>query len=82
MSLSVCAACGGHVWLGPTETNRCEKCGLHVMDPVPKDPRDEWYPGADGVGTVQDLWKFYLARGEAIVELQAKLNQIREIAGK
>jgi hypothetical protein len=32
MSLSTCASCGGHIPLGPDATNRCEKCGLHVMD--------------------------------------------------
>ena len=31
MSLSTCLHCGGHIPLGPTATNRCEKCGKHVM---------------------------------------------------
>jgi hypothetical protein len=30
------------------------------------DPRDQWYPGADGVPDVDALWRFYLARGDAL----------------
>ena len=31
MGLSTCDNCGGHIPLGPHETNRCTKCGSHVM---------------------------------------------------
>lgn len=34
MSLSECQACGGHIPLGPHASNRCESCGLSVMEPA------------------------------------------------
>lgn len=39
MSLSTCERCGGHIPIGPSATNRCEKCGAGVFeamhDPFP-----------------------------------------------
>jgi hypothetical protein len=37
MSLSTCDYCGGHISLGPCQLNRCESCGLGVIerDPLP-----------------------------------------------
>ena len=37
MSLYVCDYCGGHIPLGPCSLNRCESCGLGVIerDPLP-----------------------------------------------
>ena len=32
MSLSTCEHCGGHIPLGPTASNRCEKCGRGVFE--------------------------------------------------
>lgn len=31
MGLSDCPKCGGFIPLGPDATNRCEKCGEHVL---------------------------------------------------
>ena len=37
MNLSICTYCGGHISLGPCSLNRCESCGLGVIerDPLP-----------------------------------------------
>ncbi len=34
----------------------------------------KWYPGNDGVASVEDMWKFYLARGDEIVKLKEELS--------
>ena len=33
MSLSTCEKCGGHIPLGPDESNKCEECGEHIFGP-------------------------------------------------
>lgn len=47
--------------------------GLRIVPSVGPDPRDQWYPGNDGVMTVEELWAFYCARGDSIVELRDEL---------
>lgn len=42
MGLSTCHKCGGHIPLGPNETNRCTQCGEHVMGSKPPACKWEW----------------------------------------
>lgn len=47
-----------------------------VVPEVGTDPRDQWYPGADGVESVEQLWAFYCARGDEIMENRQKLADL------
>jgi hypothetical protein len=39
---------------------------------------NEWFPGADGVESVEQMWRFYLARGDTITQLRAELEAVRK----
>ena len=50
MSLSTCEHCGGHIPLGPTASNRCEKCGRGVFESMDGTITCAWTAeGEDGI---------------------------------
>ena len=75
MGLSDCE-CGGFIALGPTASNRCDKCGKGVFSPL----------SSESAERRAEYWKAeHIAANVRIAELEtalAEANEVIESAGR